>query len=191
MEIINIEARSFEAMTERFIQFVQKVNNLCSPQNKVLGKWLDNQEVCMILNISKRTLQTYRDNGTLPYSQINHKVYYKPEDVERLLNQQKKNRMENNLITKDNEIVKSFFLSLEQMLDEIENMVNNCKPSLRGERFLTDKEVSEKLKVSRLTLQEYRTEGKIPYYQLGGGKILYRESDIEKMLNDNYFTSFE
>ena len=99
--------------------------------------------------------------------------------------------MENNLITKDHEAVKFFFLSLEQMLDGIENMVNNCKPSLRGERFLTDKEVSEKLKVSRRTLQEYRTEGKIAYYQLGGGKILYRESDIEKMLNDNYFTSFE
>jgi excisionase family DNA binding protein len=99
--------------------------------------------------------------------------------------------MENNVITKDSEIVKSFFLSLERMLDGIEYVVDNYKPSLSGERFLSDREVSERLKVSRRTLQEYRTEGKIPYYQLGGGKILYRESDIEKMLNDNYFASFE
>ena len=99
--------------------------------------------------------------------------------------------MENNLITKDHEAVKSFFISLEQMLDGIENIVGNYKPSLNGERYLTDKEVSERLKLSRRTLQDYRTEGKIPYYQLGGGKILYRESDIEKMLNDNYFSSFE
>jgi excisionase family DNA binding protein len=77
------------------------------------------------------------------------------------------------------------------MLDSIENMIDNNKSSLNGERFLTDKEVSERLKLSRRTLQEYRTEGKIPYYQLGGGKILYRESDIEKMLNDNYFPAFE
>ncbi|GHU54707.1 transcriptional regulator [Bacteroidia bacterium] len=98
--------------------------------------------------------------------------------------------MENNVITKDNETVKSFFLSLERMLDGVERLVLNCKPSLNGERYLTDREVSEKLKVSRRTLQDYRTEGKIPYYQLGG-KILYRESDIEKMLNDNYFSSFE
>jgi hypothetical protein len=89
MEIVNIEARTFEAMAERFKQFVQRVNNLCRPQSKGLGKWPDNQEVCMILNISKRTLQTYRDNGTLPYSQINHKMYYKPKDVERVLNQLK------------------------------------------------------------------------------------------------------
>ena len=74
--------------------------------------------------------------------------------------------MENNLITKDHEVVKSFFLSLEQMLDGIENMVGKCKPSLNGERYLTDKEVSERLKLSRRTLQEYRTEGKMPYYQL-------------------------
>ena len=99
--------------------------------------------------------------------------------------------MENNLITKDNEVVKFFFFSLEQMLDNIESRVENCKPTLNGERFLSDKEVSERLKMSRRTLQDYRTEGKIPYYQLGGGKILYRESDIEKMLNDSYFASFE
>ena len=99
--------------------------------------------------------------------------------------------MENNLITKDHEAVKFFFLSLEQMFDCIENIVDSCKPSLNGERFLTDKDVSERLKLSRRTLQDYRTEGKIPYYQLGGGKILYRESDIEKMLNDNYFPAIE
>ncbi|KAA6319460.1 hypothetical protein EZS27_030651, partial [termite gut metagenome] len=58
------------------------------------------------------------------------------------------------------------------------------------ERYLTDKEVSEKLKVSRRTLQDYRNEGKISYCQLGG-KILYRESDIEKMLEDNYFPAIE
>jgi excisionase family DNA binding protein len=98
--------------------------------------------------------------------------------------------MENNLITKDHEKVKSFFLSLERMLDGIEHLVENSKPSLNGERYLTDKEVSERLKISRRTLQDYRTEGKITYYQLGG-KILYKESDIEKMLNDNYFPAFE
>jgi excisionase family DNA binding protein len=76
------------------------------------------------------------------------------------------------------------------MLDGIESLVENYKPSLNGERYLTDREVSERLKVSRRTLQDYRTEGKIPYYQLGG-KILYCKSDIEKMLNDNYFSTFE
>ena len=53
--------------------------------DKGLGDWLDNQDVCQMLDISPRTLQTLRDNGTLAYSQINRKVYYKPEDVESIL----------------------------------------------------------------------------------------------------------
>jgi len=53
--------------------------------DKGVGDWLDNQDVCQMLNISPRTLQTFRDNGTLVYSQINRKVYYKPEDVESII----------------------------------------------------------------------------------------------------------
>jgi hypothetical protein len=89
MEIINIEARVFEAMITRFEQFVKRIDALCGQKDKGLQKWLDNQDVCQMLNISKRTLQTYRDNGTLPYSQINHKMYYKPEDVQRVMKQLK------------------------------------------------------------------------------------------------------
>lgn len=87
MEIINVEARTFEAMMARFETFAQNVETLCrNNADKGLQKWLDNQDVCQILNISKRTLQTYRDNGTLPFSQINHKMFYRAEDVEQVIN---------------------------------------------------------------------------------------------------------
>lgn len=90
MEVINIEAGAFDAMMNRFEAFIQKVENLCGDrQDKSLNRWLDNQDVCRILNISKRTLQTYRDNGTLAYTQINHKIFYKPEDVESVINKLK------------------------------------------------------------------------------------------------------
>ena len=39
-------------------------------------------------------------------------------------------------------------------------------------------------KVERLAC-DYRDQGRIPYIQLGG-KILYRQSDIEKLLEENY-----
>ena len=38
-----------------------------------------------VLGISKRTLQTYREKGLLPFSRIRHKIFYKPEDVGKLL----------------------------------------------------------------------------------------------------------
>ncbi len=47
--------------------------------------WLDNQEVLQFLHISLRTLQTLRSNGTLPYSKIRGKFYYKVSDIEQLL----------------------------------------------------------------------------------------------------------
>lgn len=61
--------------------------------------------------------------------------------------------------------------TLDRLLDGIENFVANNRPTLGGERFLTDREVSARLKVSRRTLQDYRNNGIISYYQLGG-KIL-------------------
>lgn len=97
---------------------------------------------------------------------------------------------ENELITKESEQIISFFQSIERMLNGIENLTTNSRPTLGGERFLTDKEVSERLKISRRLLQDYRNEGKIPYCKLGG-KILYRESDIQQMLEENYRKAFE
>ena len=47
--------------------------------------WIDGQDVLHTMHISKRTLQSLRDNGTLPYSRINGKFYYKVADIENLL----------------------------------------------------------------------------------------------------------
>lgn len=47
--------------------------------------WIDGQDVMQSLHISKRTLQTLRDNGTLPYSRLNGKFYYKVSDIEKML----------------------------------------------------------------------------------------------------------
>ena len=49
-------------------------------------EWLDNEAVCRRLGISKRTLQSYRDTGKIPFSIIGHKCYYKESDIAELLN---------------------------------------------------------------------------------------------------------
>lgn len=85
------------------------------------------------------------------------------------------------IITKENERVTRLFSSLDRMLSGIERLVAGHRPTLGGERFLTDKEVSMRLKVSRRTLQDWRTNGQIAYITLGG-KVLYAESDIQAML---------
>lgn len=94
------------------------------------------------------------------------------------------------IITKENERVVRLFGSLERMLSGIERLVANHRPTLGGERFLTDREVSQRLKVSRRTLQEWRTNGQIAYILLGG-KVLYKESEIQKMLEKFYVKAWE
>ena len=56
---------------------------------------------------------------------------------------------------------------------------------LGGEVFLSGEEVCELLKLSTRTLQEYRSNGTLAYYKIGG-KILYKQSDIQAMLERHY-----
>ena len=65
MEIVSIEKRTFEAMVARFDRFVSRMEAICQRHGeKTMSEWMDNQDVCRMLNISPRTLQTLRDNGT-------------------------------------------------------------------------------------------------------------------------------
>lgn len=69
MEIVSIEKKTFEEMKERFGCFSRHVKELCAryrPPGKM--NWMDGADVCEKLGISKRSLQTYRDRGLLPYS---------------------------------------------------------------------------------------------------------------------------
>lgn len=91
----------------------------------------------------------------------------------------------NTLLTRSTPRIAAFFDSLDRMLGRVENLAKIGRPMLNGERYLTDLELSQRLKISRRALQDYRRDGKIPYYQIGA-KVLYRESDIEKMLKVHY-----
>lgn len=84
MGITLIETRTWEKMNERFADFIGRLNKELGT-NEQTSEWLDNGDVCGLLNISKRTLQSYRDSGKLPFSQINHKVFYKRKDIENFL----------------------------------------------------------------------------------------------------------
>lgn len=86
MEIISIEARTFDRMLKRLETAARMAEDVHRRfREKKMGEWLDNQEACILLNITPRTLQSLRENGMLAYSQICHKIYYKPEDIQKTL----------------------------------------------------------------------------------------------------------
>ena len=74
--------------------------------------------------------------------------------------------------------------ALEGVNRRIKEVAQTHKPLFGGEHFLTGKEVCERLYISPRTLQDYRDRGIIPYTQFAG-KILYKESEIERILKKN------
>lgn len=58
-------------------------------------------------------------------------------------------------------------------------------PLLKGEIYLSGEQICQMLHISKRTLQQYRDDGLIPFIKLER-KIIYRESDIIKLLEDNY-----
>ncbi len=86
MEVITIESEAFNEIMNKLKELDEKFVSLkFDAENPLTEKWLDNQEVMLLLKISKRTLQTYRDENILAYSQVGNKMYYNTKDVEKFL----------------------------------------------------------------------------------------------------------
>ena len=95
----------------------------------------------------------------------------------------------NQVIMRDDPQVAAFFQDMKHLSVLLDTLESNTRSVLNGESFLTDTELAQCLKLTKRTLQEYRNAGKIPFYQIGG-KILYREADIEKLLVENRREAF-
>ncbi|MDU7569279.1 MAG: helix-turn-helix domain-containing protein [Bacteroides sp.] len=87
MEIVNIEAGAFMEMNNILFKIEEQLKRQNSSKSE-LNEWLDNQDVCILMNISDRKLLSLRQKGLIPFSRIDRKVYYNKEDI---LNYMKKN----------------------------------------------------------------------------------------------------
>jgi hypothetical protein len=81
-----IEERKFEYWMNRLVSNFETVNRkidkLSNTENKIIDEvLLDNQDLCLLLKVSKRTLQRFRSSGKLPYKRIGKKTYYHESDV--------------------------------------------------------------------------------------------------------------
>tara|TARA_B110000908_G_C10268035_1_gene466813 strand:- start:10405 stop:10689 length:285 start_codon:yes stop_codon:yes gene_type:complete len=82
MEAVILTSEQYNNLVNRLDNLNGKLEeNSKNPQNL----FLDNQEFIQLMNISKRTAQTWRDEGKVSFSQIGSKIYYKMKDVEVLL----------------------------------------------------------------------------------------------------------
>lgn len=92
---------------------------------------------------------------------------------------------ENEIITQQDPQMQMFAQLMAGVLKKLERYCATACPMLGGEVYLTSEEVCKQLRLSSRTLQEYRDSGTIAYYKIGG-KILYKQSDIQAMLEKHY-----
>ena len=82
MEAIIFTKDQFTELMDRLDTIQKQINAKVDPKKET---FLDNQEFLLLLKISKRTAQTWRDEGKISFSQVGNKIYYKLSDVEKLM----------------------------------------------------------------------------------------------------------
>ena len=93
--------------------------------------------------------------------------------------------MEYETINKKTPEMKQLISGIREVSKRLREIAQTHRPLFGGEIYLTGRGVCEQLFVSPRTLQDYRDKGIIPYTQIAG-KILYRLSDINSLLQENY-----
>ncbi|SFW67412.1 helix-turn-helix domain-containing protein [Chitinophaga sancti] len=69
----------------------------------------------------------------------------------------------------------------------IQAILKNYRPVMNGQIYLTGEDVCRLLHISKRTLQQYRDDNILPFIQIGG-KIIYKETDIMSVLEQNYIS---
>ena len=84
MEAMILSSEQFDKLVSQIKILNERVEKI-NKKDPLEDRWLDIQDVCELLHVSKRTLQSYRDKGILPFSQIGVKIYYKASDIQKHL----------------------------------------------------------------------------------------------------------
>ena len=93
-----LDRQTFEVWMRRLSERFDRLENIVIKSSKQLGsnitrepkymngeRLYDNQDMCELLNIGKRSLQRHRTSGRLIYFRLNRKLYYKESDVMKFL----------------------------------------------------------------------------------------------------------
>lgn len=86
MEVITIDSKAFKQLEAKINAIADHVLNKQEAENINEDEiWVDSYEVCTFLKISDKTLQRLRVSGTIAYSNIRGRYFYKIGEIKRML----------------------------------------------------------------------------------------------------------
>jgi len=84
-DLLIVAKQVLDELSYRIETLKNKVSSLYTTSGIAPQKWLDNNQAGFLLSVSKRTLQSLRDSGVLPFTKMGAKVFYRPDDIDRVL----------------------------------------------------------------------------------------------------------
>ncbi len=86
MEIITFESNAYKELDKKITAIANYVFNHAEMKKESEDDmWVDSYEVCTFLKISEKTLQRLRVSGTIAYSNIRGRYFYKVSEIRRML----------------------------------------------------------------------------------------------------------
>ena len=86
MEIITFESKAYKELDNKITAIADYIfNHTETARQSEEDMWVDSYEVCMFLKISEKTLQRLRVSGTIAYSNIRGRYFYKVSEIRRML----------------------------------------------------------------------------------------------------------
>ena len=93
--------------------------------------------------------------------------------------------MSEDIITRDSSEFKELRRNIIRAIQAVDILIDTHRPAIGSEVYLTSEEVGSLFSLSKRSLQNYRDNRQIPYTSIGG-KILYPQSAIYKLLESHY-----
>lgn len=93
--------------------------------------------------------------------------------------------MYEDIITRDSSEFKELRRNIIRAIQAVDILIDTHRPTIGNEVYLTSEEVCSLFSLSKRSLQNYRDNRQIPYTSIGG-KILYPQSAIYKLLESHY-----
>lgn len=93
--------------------------------------------------------------------------------------------MSEDIITRDSSEFKELRRNIIRAIQAVDILIDTHRPTIGNEVYLTSEEVCSLFSLSKRSLQNYRDNRQIPYTSIGG-KILYPQSAIYKLLESHY-----
>ena len=82
MHVITVDSEAYKILKQQLDRIEAKTAAVPLPPENT---WLDNQEMCQLLKVTTRSLQNYRDQELIPFTQLAGKIFYRQSDVFKVL----------------------------------------------------------------------------------------------------------